>query len=159
MRHRPSLVSRGIVVALLTALPALAAGQSGATIRVEEAWARRAPMMGGGHAQAPGGGTVANGAVYARIRNDGGAADALLSAATDAAHRVELHETRREGGVMSMHPLPRVDLPAGGAIEMKPGGHHIMLLGLTRDLRPGDTVRLTLTFERAGQVTVEAPVR
>jgi copper(I)-binding protein len=159
MRHRPSLVSRCIVVVLLTAQPALATAQSGATIRVEGAWARRAPMMAGAHGQGPAGGTVANGAVYARIRNEGGAADALLSASSDAAHRVEIHETRSEGGVMSMHLLPRVDIPGGGALEMRPGGHHIMLLGLTRDLRPGDAVRLTLTFEKAGQVTVEAPVR
>jgi hypothetical protein len=48
----------------------------------------------------------------------------------------------------------------GGALEeMKPGGHHIMLLGLKRDLKPGDTVTVTVTFEKAGMMTVEAPVR
>ena len=78
---------------------------------------------------------------------------------SDAATTVELHETRQEGGVMRMRPLPKVDVPAGGRIEMKPGGQHIMLLGLTRDLHPGDTVTVHLRFEKAGEQVVVAPVR
>jgi hypothetical protein len=72
---------------------------------------------------------------------------------------VELHETKNEGGVMTMRPLSRFVLPPGGKLEMKPGGYHVMLLGLTRDLHQGDTVKVTLTFEKSGPVTVEAPVR
>ena len=60
---------------------------------------------------------------------------------------------------MRMRPLTKVEVPAGGRIEMKPGGHHIMLLGLTRDLQPGDTVTVRLRFEKAGERVVEAPVR
>lgn len=138
-----------IALATLGALPARA--QSG--IRLENAWARRAPVAGG-----HGGGT-ANGAVYVTIRNEGGQADALVAAASDAAHLVEFHETVHDAGVMRMRPLSKLEVGPGGAVEMKPGGHHIMLLGLTRDLKPGDKVKLTLTFDRAGQLTVEAPVR
>ncbi len=82
-----------------------------------------------------------------------------MSATSDAAKVVELHETRNEGGVMTMRPLSRFPLPAGGTLEMKPGGYHVMLLGLTRDLHQGDTVKVTLTFEKAAPLTVEAPVR
>jgi hypothetical protein len=113
----------------------------------------------GGHGATLGHGGAGNGAVYVTITNRGGRPDALVGAATDAATTVELHETVHEGGVMKMRPLPRVDVPAGGRLEMKPGGHHIMLLGIKRDLKPGDTVTVTVTFEKAGRMTVEAPVR
>jgi periplasmic copper chaperone A len=77
----------------------------------------------------------------------------------DAATTVELHETVEVGSTMMMRPLPKVELPAGATLEMKAGGYHMMLLGLTRDLKPGDAVAVTLTFERAGQVSLEAPVK
>jgi hypothetical protein len=130
-------------------------------IHLENAWARKAPALapggaGGDGAPAAGRG---NGAVYVTIENYGGTPDALLAAATDAAGSVELHETINEGGVMRMRPLPKFELSGGAKLEMKPGGHHIMLLGLTRDLKPGDTVKVTLTFEKAGRMTIEAPVR
>jgi copper(I)-binding protein len=132
-----------------------------ATLRVEDAWARRAPGMAsgspGGHGAAPGG--AANGAVYVTIVNPGSSPDALVGASTDAAGTVELHETVQEAGVMKMRPRPRFEVPAGGRLEMKPGGHHIMLLGLKRDLKPGDAVRVTLTFDKAAPMTVDAPVR
>jgi copper(I)-binding protein len=151
-------------VALFAGGCATSATQPRATgIHLENAWARRAPAMAagaGGHAghgmPAQGGG--GNGAVYVTIVNDG-APDALLSAATSTAAAVELHEVVQEGGVMKMRPLPRFEVPGGGRVEMKPGGYHIMLLGLTRDLKPGDTVSVTLTFDKAGRMTVDAPVR
>jgi copper(I)-binding protein len=114
--------------------------------------------MGSGqmHGQAGGAG---NGAVYVLIENRGREADTLLGASSDAAQTVELHETRQAGGMMRMRPLAKVEVPAGGRIEMKPGGQHIMLLGLTRDLHPGDKVTVRLRFEKAGEQTVEAEVR
>jgi copper(I)-binding protein len=149
------------VVAAGCARPAMEAGVK-ADIHLENAWARRAPAMAhgqpGGHG-AMGPGVAGNGAVYVTIVNRGAGPDALISAATDAASTVELHEVVQEGGVMKMRPLPRVEVPASGRLEMKPGGHHIMLLGLTRDLKPGDTVSVTLTFDKAGRMTVDAPVR
>jgi hypothetical protein len=130
-------------------------------IHLENAWARKAPAMamGGGMGSGAPAAGVGNGAVYVTIENYGGAPDALLAAATDAARTVELHETINEGGVMRMRPLRKFEVAGGARLEMKPGGHHIMLLGLTRDLKPGDTVKVTLTFEKAGPMTIEAPVR
>jgi len=151
--HRHSLASRVAPWILLAfaATPVLAQTTSPG-IAITGPWARRAP---GGHGQ----GQVANGAVYMTIANRGAEADALVSATSDTARIVELHEVKTEGGVMAMRPIPRMPLPAGGSLELKPGGYHVMLLGLTRDLHAGDTVKLTLTFEKAAPMTIEAAVR
>ena len=103
--------------------------------------------------------TAGNGAMYVTISNHGSEADALLSASTDIATTVELHETIEQGGKMVMRPLLKFDVPARGKLEMKPGSYHIMLLGLKQDLKLGDTVKVGLTFEKAGQMAVEAPVK
>src|SRR5262245_1688090 len=115
------------------------AGQMGhhhATIQLENVWARRAPAMieGGQSSQGTGAMTAGNGAVYVTISNRGSAADALLSASSNVANTVELHETVAQDGKMVMRPLPKIEVPAGGTLEMKPGGYHIMLLGLKQDL-------------------------
>jgi hypothetical protein len=103
--------------------------------------------------------TAGNGALYVTINNREGEADALLSAATDLANSAELHETVERDGKMVVRRLPKFDVPAGGKLEIKPGGYHIMLLGLKQDLKPGDTVNVRLTFEKTGQMAVEAPVK
>jgi len=132
-------------------------------IKVEDAWARRAPMAAqpahGGMSGMSGMASAANGAVYATIRNMGSSDDALVSATSSAADKVELHETKNEAGVMTMRPIDKVPVPAGGAVEMKPGGYHVMLLGLKRDLNPGDSVPVTLMFQKAGPITVNAAIR
>lgn len=136
-------------------------GEGAGNIRLEGAWARRAPALapgGMGAHGAPATG-MGNAAVYVAISNQGERLDALLSAATDAAEATELHQTIMEGGTARMRPLPRFEVPARGKLEMRPGGYHIMLLGLRRDLKPGDTVKVTLTFQQAGQMVIEAPVR
>jgi len=136
------------------------------TIQVSDAWARRAAMAHGGMSQGSmdksGMGKMdggATGAVYATIANTGKEADALVSASSNASQTVELHEVKNEGGVMKMRPVPMIGLPAGGKVEMKPGGYHVMLIGLKRDLKPGDTVEVTLKFDRGGEVRVDAPVK
>lgn len=63
------------------------------------------------------------------------------------------------GGMMTMTPVDRIDVPAGGSVALEPGGYHIMLLGLTAPLEAGTTVEVTLTFENAGEVAVSADVR
>jgi copper(I)-binding protein len=100
-----------------------------------------------------------NSAVYVTISNYGSEPDALVSATTNMATAGELHETIEKEGKMMMQPRPKFDIPAGGKLEMKPGSYHIMLLGLKHPLKPGDMVNLTLIFEKAGEMSVEAPVR
>jgi protein SCO1/2 len=135
------------------------------TIRVAGAWARRAPggAAARGHGKAPGPsgtpGGPANGAVYLRLINAGTEDDALVAASSPVAETVELHEVRHEGGVMKMRPVPRIAVPAGAEVELKPGGYHVMLLGLRRALEPGDTVPVRLRFSRGAELDVDAPVR
>jgi len=127
-------------------------------IRVEDAWARQAPMMPSGGQM---GGHMAGGtgAVYVTLRNAGAAPDALMSASSAAAEHVELHETIQDGQVMRMRPVVKLELPAGGVLAMKPGGYHIMLLNLKHALHAGEKVSITLTFEHAAPLTLDVPIR
>jgi copper(I)-binding protein len=142
---------------LTVALPVRGAETGRPTsILVEDAWARQAPMMPAmGHMH----GGTGNGAVYVTLRNTGPDPDALVGAASDTAETVELHETIRDGDVMRMRPVVKMEVPAGGTLVMKPGGLHVMLINLKRDLTPGERVHVTLSFERGAPVSLEAPVR
>jgi periplasmic copper chaperone A len=166
MRHvRIAGVRITTIIMALLALGAYGfAGQTGHgdhTIHLENPWARRTPPMAlqeqGGH----GGSalTPENSAVYVTVRNRGSEPDALVSAMTDVATTVELHETVTKDGTMVMQPRPQFDIPAGGTLEMKPGSYHIMLLGIKQALNPGDAVPVTLTFQKAGQMAVQALVK
>jgi len=151
-----------------TSAPAASAG----AIQVTDVWARAASAMGSGTGQAqptsaamgemkPTGAAMggANGAMYMTIRNTGSAADKLLKAQSDVAKSVELHTVVNDGGVMKMTPVEAIEVPAGGETALKPGGFHVMLIGLTRDLKPGDKVAFKLQFANAGTVDVQAEVR
>lgn len=125
-------------------------------LRVEDAWARRAPMTGHGSGHGASRGT---GAAYVTIQNLSAEADAIVAAGSDAADSAELHETTRDGEVMRMRQVPRFEIPAGGKLEMRPGGKHLMLINLRRDLRPGERISLALGLGRGGQLALEVPVR
>lgn len=135
---------------------------------VRDAWAR---------ASADG---QANGAAYMTIT--GGDGDDRLIAATvspDVAARAEIHETVMAGsdgddprdgngmggngggmgGAMTMREVEAIDIPAGEDVALEPGGYHVMFMELVEPLVAGDTLDLTLTFERAGDVTVTLEVR
>jgi copper(I)-binding protein len=167
MRQRQRLVAMGIVVGFLLAESVLAvtARAQAPTITASNAWARRAAAMGsmgkmgsmdkmgsdkGSMGQMGGGG---NGAVYVTLTNSGAQADSLVSASSEVAQTVELHEVRNDGGVMKMRPVKNIPVPAGGKVELKPGGYHIMLL------KAGEKVAVTLKFQHGGEVQVEAAVR
>jgi len=99
------------------------------------------------------------GAAYMTITNNGADADRLIKATADVADVVEIHEMRHEGNVMTMAPLADgLPIPAGESTELKPGGFHIMLIGLKNDLNAGESFDLILTFETAGDVTVTVPI-
>ena len=86
--------------------------------------------------------------------------DRLMSVTTPAASRVEIHESRIESGMMMMsHLREGLPLPAGQTVELKPGGSHIMLLGVTDPLTAGESVTMTLNFAVAKPVEVITPVR
>jgi len=88
---------------------------------------------------------------------------ALVQAESPAAQHVEIHEMVMENDVMKMRQIPRLALPAGQAVELKPGGYHIMLIDLKTQVHEGNHVPMTLTFEspdgKRETVNIEAPVR
>lgn len=90
------------------------------------------------------------------IENAGSAADRLTGGRVDFAARVEVHEMAMDGDVMRMRELENgLEVPAGGAVELKPGGYHVMFMGLTAPLVEGERYRGVLIFETAGEVEVE----
>jgi copper(I)-binding protein len=113
---------------------------------VPDAWARATP---------PG---VTTGAVYLTIMG-GGETDRLIGVRTDASEAAELHTETNTGGVLTMKKLPALAVPAGAAVTLSPGHDHLMLIGLKGPLRPGEKIGVTLTFEHAGDVAIEVPVR
>ena len=94
---------------------------------------------------------------FLKLENSG-ADDTLLSASAEVAKAVELHLMSMEGDVMRMRQVQAIALPAGKTVELKPGGLHIMLMGLKAPLRAGDSFPLKLKFEKAGEVTVSMTV-
>lgn len=101
----------------------------------------------------------AMGAMYMTIRNPGNRPDRLIKAQSDVSQVVELHNMAMKDGVMSMYPVEAIEIPANGEAVLKPGGFHVMLIGLNRDLLAGETMTVTLTFEQAGEITLQAPIR
>jgi copper(I)-binding protein len=86
----------------------------------------------------------------------------LLSASSPVAGVVEIHEMAMEGNVMKMRAVSSLDLPAGKPVDLKPGGYHVMLMDLKKQLNAGDTIPITLVVESAGRretVEVKAAVR
>lgn len=98
----------------------------------------------------PDGAVVAGG--YLTIANGGAEADRLVSASSPRAGRMELHEMAMDGGMMTMRPVTGIDVPAGGMVELKPGGLHLMFLDISAPFKAGETIPVTLTFEKAGAV-------
>ena len=85
-------------------------------------------------------------------------ADRMISASSPVAAVVELHTHLMEDGVAKMRAIPVIEVPAGGKVELKPGGLHLMLINLKAPLKAGETVPLKLRFEKAGEVDILVPV-
>lgn len=96
---------------------------------------------------------------YLLLKNADSTGHALVKVDNPAADKVELHTVVWEGGVNKMRPVPKIDVAAGGETQLKPGSLHIMLIGLKRELKEGDTIPLTLGFEDGSSKTVNATVR
>lgn len=129
--------------AALLLMAGAAAAQTG-SVEVRDAWARATP------------GKTEIGAAYLTVESP--IDDRLTSLSTPVASIAQLHTMKMEGGVMKMNRLERLDLPAGQPIKLEPGGTHIMLIGLTDKLRPGQSFPLTLSFEKAGKREVTVSV-
>lgn len=136
---------------LLGTLAALAAVTRAHPARAEplvvhEAWARAA-LAG------------RTSAAYMTIENTTATLDRLVAATSPAARVVELHTHIMDGGVMRMRPVTGIEVNPGEPAVLRPGGLHVMLIDLAGPLQPGQTIPLTLRFEKAGEITVQVTVR
>jgi periplasmic copper chaperone A len=137
-----------LLAGLLVAAPAMAQNSASpppSTVDVQNAWAR---------ATTP---NAQSGGIFLTL-TDTGAPDRLVSVATPVAATAQVHQTTNDKGVMKMGAVPALDLPPGKPVELKPGGYHIMLMGLKQQLKPGATFPVTLTFAKAPSVTATVTV-
>lgn len=117
------------------------------TLTIKEAWTRETPP------NAPAGGA------YLTITNTGDVADRLVGGSAAFSNIIEIHDMTMENNVMRMFPLEDgLEIPAGETVTLKPGGLHVMMIGITDPFKEGDTVTITLSFEQAGTVDVEFSV-
>jgi copper(I)-binding protein len=131
-------------------LAACAPTASGPKISAEGLWGRTSPKVADA------------GAFYVIIKNTGTVADKLIGVKSDACGMAELHETvDKGGGMMEMQPIAgqAIEIPAGGTVELKPGGMHIMCMMKKADFKMGDKYPVTLVFEKSGEMKLEAEIK
>lgn len=136
---------KGVALSALLLLASCNGEGAPPTIAVESAWAR---------ATVPGQTATAG---YFTLVNSGGE-DRLLSVSSPTAD-ASLHSTTMHSGVARMRPVEALEIPAGGTVQLEPGGNHVMLIGLKQPLEAGATVPLNLRFERSGERQVQLQVR
>ena len=104
-------------------------------------------------------GQVPTTAAYLTVENRGEKDDRLLSVSTPIAASAQIHDSGESKGVMQMRPVKALSVAHGKSVALTPGGMHIMVMGLTLPLKAGDRIPLTLHFEHAGDVAVQAEVK
>ena len=146
MRTLSKLALAALVIGFVT--PALAQGTGNASITIEQPWARATP------------GGAKTGVVYMTLDNKSATADRLTGASSDVADKLQIHEMKVENGVMKMREIVGgLPIPASGSVVFKPDSYHVMLVGLKKPLTAGEKFALTLTFEKAGNISVTVPVQ
>jgi copper(I)-binding protein len=138
------MAMKRLAVAAVFAMSVAAHAQRSADIEVKSAWAR--PTVAG---------QMGTGAFMHLTSREGAR---LLGASSDVAGVVEIHEMAMEGNVMRMRAIRSLDLPPGGTVELKPGGHHIMLMDLKRPLATGEKIKVELRLETRDKKLVTQPV-
>jgi copper(I)-binding protein len=115
-------------------------------VTVAHPWARATP------------GGVKVGGAYFEIKAAAGKGDRLVAASSPVAGSVEIHNHIMEGGVARMRRVDAIPVAGGKSIVLAPSGYHVMLMDLKGPLKEGDLLKLTLVFEKAGQIEVDATV-
>jgi copper(I)-binding protein len=135
------------LLALFAASGAFAESYKLGPLQIDQPWARATPPS------APAGGG------FLKITNTGAAPDRLISASSPAADMVQVHEMKMDGNIMRMRELEKgIEIPPGATVELRPGGFHIMFMGLKAPFAKDAKVPLTLVFEKAGSIDVELQV-
>jgi len=118
------------------------------SLKISGAWARATPKgapVGGG---------------YMTITNTGDLPDRLVGGSSDVSSRFEIHEMSMDNGVMKMRPLEKgIEIKPGQTIDLKPGGYHVMFVGLNKPFEIGQHIKAMLQFEKAGKVNVSLDVQ
>jgi copper(I)-binding protein len=147
LQSKTPILGGGVWLMLcITALPAWANSFRAGDVIVSDPWSRPTPP------------SSSVGSVYLTLRNVGRRADRLIGVQTPRAASAGIHETVRRNGMVEMNAVSELALPPGSTVEVKPGGLHIMLMGLTGPLVPGAEFPLTLMFAGAGRVVVTVRV-
>ena len=134
--------------ALAVSAPALARDDSVGALKIGHPWARPTPT-----------GAIA-GAGYLTVTNTGKSPDRLVGGSTAAADKLEIHEMSMTDGVMRMRQVSGgLTIAPGQTLALKPGGYHLMFIGLKKPLKVGDHVAAILTFEKAGSLRLDLPVQ
>lgn len=131
-----------LLLALLSALTLFASN-----IEVKDAYVRATP---------PG---LPNSAAFMTVKNHTDKDIAIVKATSDVSKVVELHTHSMKDGVMKMYQVPKIDIPANGETELKPGGFHVMLIGLNKPLKVGEEITYTLEFSNGETKTITAPIK
>jgi hypothetical protein len=135
-----------LLLAIFFAMPVLA-GSAADEVLVANPYVRAVPAV------------MENSAAFMTLKNTGTTEHAVVSAASRAAEVVELHTHVKDGEVMRMRQIDKINIQAGDATILEPGGLHVMLLGLKRPLSVGSTVQVDLTFNDGSTKSVVAPVK
>lgn len=143
MKRRTALFTAA-VFSVFAALPVAAQDAQTDALEITGGFARASVSM--------------NGAGFLTIQSKG-EADRLIGFRSALVKRPELHTHINDNGIMKMRQVEAIDVPAGGEVALRPGGLHLMMMGLTGHLTEGDTVDVTLIFEKAGDVEVKLPVK
>lgn len=141
------LIAGFVAAGVLAGTPAAAHDYGEGDLQARHPWTRATPP----------GARVAAG--YLEIRNSGKEADRVVGASTPAAERVELHVLTREGDIMKMREVKGFEVPARQRLTLRPGGSHLMIVGLRKPFTKGERIPLTLRFERAGELRIELEVQ
>jgi protein SCO1/2 len=140
------MIRQTLPLIAIAALAACSAPAGPSKVTVADLWCRAAPVG------APAGGCY--------VTLTASADDRLVAVETTAADHGEIHTMDMDGGVMRMRPLKDgIELPAGEAVALKPGGMHLMVIGPKAPLAAGGSVPLTLKFAKAAPITLSAPIR
>lgn len=144
--NRRLLVACAFAVATLASVPAFAEDMKAGALTISGAFARSSPMV------------AKAGAGFLTISNSG-ETDALIAFKSDICEKPELHTHINDNGMMRMRPVERIDVPANGSVELKPGGLHLMFVDLKERLQEGEQLDVILVFEKAGEVPLKIPVK
>ncbi len=137
-----------LVLSLLAlGLSACQSAPKGPEIEISEVWGRPSPMAAG------------NGAAYMLISNVGAEDDKVIAAYSDVAETTELHDMTMENDVMKMFHVDSYDVPAGGSVQLAPGGKHIMFIGLYDQLEIGQIVEVELEFEKSPNMVIQVEIQ